>query len=651
MNTKFHSFSGRLTRRIILVMMLTMAIVAGLVVFFSAGSTLVLINHHYEDVLKMTDERIEGMLNVVEVSTANNVDEIRKNLSRPELVQAALENELRLNPHIVGCGVGFTPGYYPKLGRWFELYASREDDGSILVTQIGSPEHDYLQADWYLKSLEGEKGFWSDPYFDEAGAKEMLCTYSLPIRDGNGTVIAVFGADISLAWLTEQIQGVGLSPGEVLYGDLVLSEQERPPFSFILGRNGDYLAHPDPARILNDNYFNHTGEAGDGKYEILGREMLAGRSGHMIAQMDGAKANVYYAPLLRTDWSMAIVVPLSLVVEPGMILGALLLFLLGTGLLVAFFLCRHSIRSTAKPLKQLAVSAEEVAQGRFDAPLPEIRHNDEIRQLRDSFDDMQHSLTNYIDELTAATEQRVSMERELGIAREIQMTMLSKDYPAFPDRNDIDIFGQQNPARAVGGDIYDFFILDDALYFCIGDVSGKGVPAALVMSATSTQFRSLSRGGIRPERLVGLLNESLCSRNATMMFVTLFVGILHLDTGELEYCNAGHDAPVLIGGDGSVRMLDVLPNLALGVMAEQEYVPQRTVLARGSTLFMYTDGLTEAEAPDHSQFGLKRILEVARKTGAVPPRDLLFRMETAVQGFVAGAEQSDDLTMLALRRL
>ena len=476
MKKKFRSFSGRLTRRIIFVMLLTMMVVSGLILLFTTSGTVVLINSHYEDVLKLTGERVEGVMNVVEISTANNIDEIRQQLSQPELVEMALENELRLNPHIVGCGVGFTPGYYPKLGRWFEPYASREDDGSILVTQIGSPEHDYLQADWYLKSLEGEKGFWSDPYFDEAGAKEMLCTYSLPIRDGNGTVIAVFGADISLAWLTEQIQGVGLSPGEVLYGDLVLSEQERPPFSFILGRNGDYLAHPDPARILNDNYFNHTGEAGDGKYEILGREMLAGRSGHMIAQMDGAKANVYYAPLLRTDWSMAIVVPLSLVVEPGMILGALLLFLLSIGLLVAFFLCRHSIRSTAKPLKQLAVSAEEVAQGRFDAPLPEIRHNDEIRQLRDSFDDMQHSLTNYIDELTAATEQRVSMERELGIAREIQMTMLSKDYPAFPDRNDIDIFGQQNPARAVGGDIYDFSSLTTRSISASGTCPARACP-------------------------------------------------------------------------------------------------------------------------------------------------------------------------------
>ena len=646
MNTKFRSFSGRLTRRIIFVMLLTMTFVSGLILLFAAGSTVVLINSHYENVLKLTNERVEGVLNIVEVSTANNVDEVRQQLSQPELVKAALASELRLNPHIVGCGVGFIPDYYPKQGHWFEPYASRGDDGSIRVDLIGSASHDYLQADWYLNGLEAEDGYWTDPYYDEVGAKDMLCTYVLPIKDEKGKTVAVFGADVSLSWLTELVQSLGREAGNIgIWND---SYEEHHPYSFILGRNGDYLAHPEPARILDDNFFNHVTENDDRKYEILGREMIACHSGQEPVQMDGVKSYVYYAPLSRNDWSMAIVVPLSNVVEPGFILGSFLLVLLAAGLLVAFFLCRNSISSASRPLKQLARSAEEVAQGRFDAPLPEIRYNDEIRQLRDSFEDMQHSLTNYISELTAATEQRVTMERELGIAREIQKAMLPKDYP---DREDVDIAGRQKPALTVGGDLYDFFILDDALYFCIGDVSGKGVPASLVMAVTSTQFRSLGQTESRPEHIVQLLNQTLCARNDSLMFVTLFVGVLHLDTGVLDYCNAGHDAPLLVGADASVHLLDVQPNLALGVVPDQEFVAQRTVLKPGSLLFLYTDGLNEAENPDHDQFGLDRILATAKEAGPASPAALLDAMTSAVHGFVSGAEQSDDLTMLAIKRL
>ena len=646
MNTKFRSFSGRLTRRIIFVMLLTMTFVSGLILLFAAGSTVVLINSHYENVLKLTNERVEGVLNIVEVSTANNVDEVRQQLSQPELVKAALASELRLNPHIVGCGVGFIPDYYPKQGHWFEPYASRGDDGSIRVDLIGSASHDYLQADWYLNGLEAEDGYWTDPYYDEVGAKDMLCTYVLPIKDEKGKTVAVFGADVSLSWLTELVQSLGREAGNIgIWND---SYEEHHPYSFILGRNGDYLAHPEPARILDDNFFNHVTENDDRKYEILGREMIACHSGQEPVQMDGVKSYVYYAPLSRNDWSMAIVVPLSNVVEPGFIIGSFLLVLLAAGLLVAFFLCRNSISSASRPLKQLARSAEEVAQGRFDAPLPEIRYNDEIRHLRDSVEDMQHSLTNYISELTAATEQRVTMERELGIAREIQKAMLPRDYP---DREDVGIAGRQTPALAVGGDLYDFFIRGDALYFCIGDVSGKGVPASLVMAVTSTQFRSLGQEEDQPGRIVQLLNQTLSTRNESLMFVTLFVGILHLDTGILDYCNAGHDAPLLVGSDGSVRLLEVQPNLALGVMSDQEFKAQQTVLEPGSLLFLYTDGLTEAENPDHGLFGLDRALAAAKEAGPVSPAALLDAMTSAVHRFVSGAEQSDDLTMLVLKRL
>ena len=240
------------------------------------------------------------------------------------------------------------------------------------------------------------------------------------------------------------------------------------------------------------------------------------------------------------------------------------------------------------------------------------------------------------------------MERELEIARGIQMAMLPMEFPAFPERDDIDIYARLTPAKAVGGDLYDFFIRDEQLYFCIGDVSGKGIPGSLVMGATSTQFRTLSVGEHRPENIVRSINATLSARNEQMMFVTLFVGVLDLSSGRLKYCNAGHDAPVVIAPDGSVRYLEVKPNLALGVEPEQVFEPQQVQLKPGTTLFLYTDGLSEAENPDHALFGKDRILETAGKKAETSER-FIAEMSEAVRAFVAGAEQSDDLTMLAVR--
>jgi len=187
------------------------------------------------------------------------------------------------------------------------------------------------------------------------------------------------------------------------------------------------------------------------------------------------------------------------------------------------------------------------------------------------------------------------------------------------------------------------------LYFCIGDVSGKGVPAAMVMAVTSALFRSLSDGESSPAQVVSGLNENQSSRNESLMFVTLFFGILDLSSGKLRYCNAGHDAPLIIGPDGSVEMLQVEPNLAVGVMPGWEFVEQEVTLKPGSLLFLYTDGLTEAENPVHELFGMDRILEEARKDSKQSPADFVSSMKAAVHTFVDGAEPSDDLTMLAIR--
>ena len=217
-------------------------------------------------------------------------------------------------------------------------------------------------------------------------------------------------------------------------------------------------------------------------------------------------------------------------------------------------------------------------------------------------------------------------------------------------RDDCFVVGSLDPAKMVGGDLYDYFIRDEKLFFCIGDVSGKGIPAALVMAVMHTLFRSISAHESNPARIMQALNETACQRNEQNMFVTMFIGVLDLPTGRLRYCNAGHDKPFVIGKE--TKQLPAKPHLPLGVMDNMVYTIQETVLQSGESLFLYTDGLTEAMNESHEQFGLKRVEKGLRDCigkESNTSENLIRTMTNRVNAFVDGAEQSDDLTLLAIQ--
>ena len=251
------------------------------------------------------------------------------------------------------------------------------------------------------------------------------------------------------------------------------------------------------------------------------------------------------------------------------------------------------------------------------------------------------------------------MESELNIARGIQMAMLPTRFPPFDDVPNLSAYGVVIPAKEVGGDLFDFYLRENKLFFCIGDVSGKGVPASLVMAMTRSLFRSFTSYLDSPAQVVTQMNNSLSGEgNDQNMFVTLFLGILELNTGKLRYCNAGHDEPIKVESEEvlpstpvNVESVPCKANLPLGVMADYPYEEQITHLAVGDTLFLYTDGLTEAEDSNHALFGLERITERLQTTsdGLQEPRTMIADMQEAVHAFVGQAQQSDDLTMFAVR--
>ena len=254
------------------------------------------------------------------------------------------------------------------------------------------------------------------------------------------------------------------------------------------------------------------------------------------------------------------------------------------------------------------------------------------------------------DQLEETTTQKERMESELRIASDIQMGMLPDTFPTRADRDDVQLYASLTPAKEVGGDLFDFYFRDEKLFFCIGDVSGKGVPASLFMAVTRSAFRTVSAHESMPGRIVTTMNKTIVDMNRTQMFVTLFVGVLDLPTGLLHYCNAGHDAPLLVGA--GVGELPCESNIPVGIFPDWEFIPQEAQIFTGTTIFLFTDGLTEAMNADYAQFQMERVNDVAVRAQAAQqqePHELIARMTEAVHQFVDDAEQSDDLTMMGIQ--
>jgi sigma-B regulation protein RsbU (phosphoserine phosphatase) len=274
------------------------------------------------------------------------------------------------------------------------------------------------------------------------------------------------------------------------------------------------------------------------------------------------------------------------------------------------------------------------------------RLKNEYEKLGEMYDDLSLSYEDALMMYDKAKES-IRMESELEVASNIQMSMIPKKFPEIPN---IDLYASVSPAKEVGGDLYDFFQKDDILFFCIGDVSGKGIPASLLMTVTTSQFRTVSRYMSQPDQIVMAINNQMAEGNDTHMFVTLFVGCLDLKTGHLAYCCGGHNPPLLI--DTDVKRLPISFKLPVGAIKGMKYVLQETQITPGTTLFLYTDGLTEAMDADMNMFGNDRMNETIQDLlmeGENTPKAIIDRLTDDVRAFVKGAPQSDDLTMMAIK--
>ena len=320
------------------------------------------------------------------------------------------------------------------------------------------------------------------------------------------------------------------------------------------------------------------------------------------------------------------------------------------GLVSLFVCCTIAIYHMVKPLKQFSESAVNIAEGKLDTPLPEIHTQDELLQLRNAFGYMQTSLKQHIEDLKSTTASKQRLQSELIIAHDIQMGMIPT---VFPERDDLDLFASMTPAKEVGGDLYDFIVEGDELFFIIGDVAGKGVPASLYMAVTRTLFRNLAGNYQSAANIMCEMNHAIASTNESLIFVTAFIGVLDLKTHHLIYCNAAHNAPAICTAHGDYRLLDVETNLPIGLQDHYNYEDQQVSFPEDTSLLLYTDGLTEAMyiAGDGSRklFGEERMLHDLEKTKSASAIEVVDYLKQHVTVFADGTEQGDDLTLMFLR--
>ncbi|MBO5593092.1 MAG: SpoIIE family protein phosphatase [Prevotella sp.] len=675
---KRSSFAKRLTRWIALTQLVVMGLAGyGIYVIVKSFGEMEETDL-YKSYLSTSNANVSRILSTVYVGTLSHVAEIENNLDRPDKFPAIMKDVVAHNPYIRSCGISFVGDYYPQKGHWYCPYAIKVDSGRVVENRfIGDTKHDYLKAEWFTEALKADSSYWSKPFFDAMDSITPLVSCMIPIHDKQGKAVAIIGADLSLDWFSgKAVKGLTVN-GEnikVFTGndvdvnssdDNVINWADRKwrqlTLTFIINKDGTYIAHPENERVIKENFFKLAGETPDSIDDQIGHKMVARKKGFYsknglqpaptkFFDMDNISAYVFYEPVDHTDWSIALAVPSFMIYIISIGTGVILLLLIALALLVTRIVGRIVVKRATRPLNQLADSANEVAKGNFSAPLPKIKHNDEIRLLRDSFEGMQHSLSEYVEELKDTTASKAAIENELKVAHDIQMSMLPKTFPPYPERDDIDIYGTLTPAKDVGGDLFDFYIRDDKLFFCIGDVSGKGVPASLVMAMTRSLFRNISAHTAEPHRIAYTLNQALADGNENSMFVTAFIGVLELGTGLLRYCNAGHNPPLLIGRE--VSLVPCQPNVPLGLMADLDFVPQEIQFEHQMTIFLFTDGLNEAEDDMQVQFGDDRILHQAEAllaNGKNQPAEIVNQMAEAVHAFVDGAQQSDDLTMLAIK--
>jgi len=555
----------------------------------------------------------QNKINKILFEAINSSDTAKDKLQNEGLKQnnitTILKSTLGQNQNLYGMAVAMQPDIiYKKL--FCPYYYKKYEQ--IFYANLATEKYDYLNQPWYINVTKDKIAKWSEPYFDEGGGEILMATYSNPIFYKN-KFAGVVTIDLSLEKLSKIISSIHIL---------------KTGYAFLLSKEHTVLVHPDNNFIMK-------------KY--TDKKIVFNK----IIKKD--KQWIYYTKVNSTGWILGIVLPkkelfhsLYKITFISIILSIIGIF----ALIITIFIVSNKI---TKPLKTVIQKSIDISNGDFNEHIEEPKIKDEIYQLSISINKMQDKIKAYIQNLKTATQQEQKRKSELLIANKIQMAMLPTT-TNFKKEKDIKLYTSLTPAKEVGGDFYDFFYLEEnKLCFVVADVSGKGIPASLFMAVTISYIRAYASKDLTPSQIIKKVNNAICANNETGMFVTIFLGIIDTATNVFSYVNAGHPKPYLFSPDKQPVQLKSDNDPVAGAMEDIEFKNFTTVLNKEDMLFIYTDGVNEAFSKKGEQFGEQRIKETLNLLKSTNPKNILDEIQTKINSFCKGEQQSDDITMMLIK--
>ena len=516
-------------------------------------------------------------------------------------------------------------------------------------SNLYNENYDPKQRGWYKAAMASpDKLVWLPTYLDSYG--NTCITAAMTYRDSSGKIAGVVASDVLLTSLIEDAMKLKI-------GDT--------GSCFILDADLNFIAHPK----MNEPDFKT--ELTDHIESSFIDTLKSSAIGIRETLYEGQNSYIAFSRLNETGWIFCASIETQEVIAPAVkakadsdmltersqqqmqkllfdIFRMFIVFFAITGIAVIMFSFAVSGTIT-RPIEELAVNAQDIGKGNFDHKIS-VRSKDEVGQLARRFNEMQDNLKNYLNHLKKITAEKERISTELNLATQIQADMLPRIFPPYPDRKEFDLYATMNPAKEVGGDFYDFFMIDDNhLALVMADVSGKGVPAALFMVIAKTLIKTRTLMGGTPSEILADVNTQLCEGNEAELFVTVWLGILEISTGHVIASNAGHEYPAVMKAGEGYELFKTKQSPAVATMEGIKFRQSEFDLKPGDNLYIYTDGVAEATNSNDELYGTDRMIDALNHTIGMSAKDITFNMKKSVDEFTGDAPQFDDITMLSLR--
>jgi sigma-B regulation protein RsbU (phosphoserine phosphatase) len=492
------------------------------------------------------------------------------------------------------------------------------------------------ETDIFDESTSLNQGTWSKPFYCMNDTSHLLVTYRLPVIDPETKKIAgMVYCEISLRKMRQMLS------------ELKIGERG---YAFIINDAGSFITHPKEEWILHKNLFNNspvTFSRNISEIESKIKNSTVGTSFGFSEYQDHEKNWFYFAPLPNSKWTVIIVFPEEELFSEIDLIFQLIILVSGLGILLLFIMNMLIFKRILTPLGRIVAAIQ-----RFSTlPGKEQKSKDEIKMLVDSLEDWQTKYGNLIKQQNHIATEKLKLDKDLKSARDIQLNIIPAGKPTFTDHPEIDLSAVLKPAETVGGDLYDYFFIDkNHLLLAIGDVSGKGISASLFMAIASTLIKTNLKI-ISAKDVVSRVNQELSDRNSHQYFITLFIGILDIRTGVLDFCNAAHNFPYILHPDGSIQTLSKSHGLPLGIYKNKTYKSSKVEMKYGDVLLLYTDGVINAIDNNNQHYGIEKLENNLQNLVDLSADEVVTRLVKSIAIYEGGNNQADDITLLAIKYL